>query len=68
MHRQEIDKLIAKVQERGLTLVPLKMYLKNGKVKVQIALVKGKKRFDKRETIKKRELNRSLGQQMRKRR
>lgn len=66
MHRHEIDKLVSKVQEKGLTIIPLKLYLKNGKVKVQIALVKGKKTHDKRESIKKRETNRSLAQLKRK--
>jgi SsrA-binding protein len=55
LHRHEIDKLIGKTREKGQTLVPTKMYLKNGRVKVEIALAKGKQNYDKRETIKKRE-------------
>ncbi len=55
LHRQEISKLIGKTEEKGLTLVPLKVYLKKGIVKVQIGLGKGKKLHDKRETIKRRE-------------
>jgi len=64
MHRQEIRKLIGQVEQKGLTLVPLKMYLKRGWVKVTIALVKGKKLHDKRESLKrkqeKRETERAL--------
>jgi len=55
LHRQEISKLIGKTEQKGLTLVPLKVYLKKGLVKVQIGLAKGKKLHDKRETIKRRE-------------
>ena len=58
MHRDEIRKLTGKVAERGLTLVPLQMYFKNGRVKVVIALVKGKQAHDKRETIRRREVDR----------
>lgn len=60
MHRQEINKLIGKVEEKGLTLVPLKMYLKNGLVKVAIGLAKGKKLHDKRETLKNRQVERDI--------
>jgi SsrA-binding protein len=58
LHRQEIRKLIGKTVERGMTLVPVRMYLKNGRVKVAISLAKGKKEHDKRETIKRRETDR----------
>jgi SsrA-binding protein len=58
MHRQEIRKLIGKTVEKGLTLVPTRMYFKNGKVKVAIALARGKQVHDKRETIKRRETER----------
>ena len=58
LHRHEILKLMGKVAERGLTLVPLRMYFKNGRVKVALALVKGKQAHDKRETIRKREVDR----------
>ena len=58
LNRIEIRKLIGKVKEKGLTLVPLRIYFKNGKVKVEIALAKGKKVYDKRETIAKRDFNR----------
>jgi SsrA-binding protein len=58
LHRQEIKKLIGKTVERGMTLVPTRMYFKNGRVKVAISLAKGKKAHDKRETIKRREADR----------
>jgi SsrA-binding protein len=58
LHRQEIRKLIGKTVERGLTLVPLRLYFKGGKVKVAISLAKGKQAHDKREAIKKREADR----------
>jgi SsrA-binding protein len=58
LHRGEIDKLAGKVQEKGLTLVPTKMYLKSGRVKVEIGVAKGKKLYDKRETEKRREADR----------
>jgi SsrA-binding protein len=58
LHRHEIQKLTGKVQEKGLTLVPLQMYFKNGRVKVALALVKGKQAHDKRDTIRKREVDR----------
>ena len=60
LHRQEIRKLIGKVEQEGLTLVPLKMYLKRGFVKITIALGKGKKLHDKRETIKQRQDKREM--------
>ena len=58
LHRQEIRKLIGKTVEKGMTLVPVRMYLKNGRIKVAISLAKGKKAHDKRETIKRRETER----------
>lgn len=58
LHRQEIRKLIGKTVERGMTLVPVRMYLKDGRVKMAISLAKGKKAHDKRETIKRREADR----------
>lgn len=60
LHRQEIKRLTGKLQEKGLTLIPLKMYLKNGKVKLLLGLGKGKARYDKRKTIQKRESDREL--------
>jgi SsrA-binding protein len=58
LHKQEIRKLIGKTVERGMTLVPTRMYFKNGRVKVEVSLAKGKKEYDKRETIKRREADR----------
>ena len=58
LHRDEIRKMVGKVAEKGLTLVPLELYFKNGRVKVQLALAKGKQAHDKRETIRRREVDR----------
>ena len=58
LHRREINKLIGKTVEKGLTLVPLRMYFKNGRAKVAVALARGKNSMDKRETIKRREADR----------
>jgi SsrA-binding protein len=58
LHAHEIRKLAGRVAEKGLTLVPLQMYFKNGRVKVRLALVKGKQVHDKRETIRRREIER----------
>jgi len=65
LHRQEIERLYGKVREKGLTIVPLKMYLVRGKVKVKIGLAKGKNVVDKRDTIKKRESDRDAQRAMR---
>jgi SsrA-binding protein len=54
LHRREIERMIGAVEQRGLTLVPLELYFKNGRAKVALALGKGKKQHDKRETIKRR--------------
>lgn len=58
LHRQEIRKLIGKTVERGMTLVPVRVYFKNNRIKVAISLAKGKQAHDKREAIKKRETDR----------
>ncbi len=58
LRKEEIRKLIGKTVEKGLTLVPLRLYFKNGKVKVALALAKGKQAHDKRETIRRREIER----------
>ena len=55
LHRSEINKLIGKVKEKGYTLVPLQVYFKEGKVKVEIGLARGKKLYDKRESIAKKD-------------
>lgn len=66
LHRIEINKLIGKIQAKGMTLVPLKMYLKNGRVKIELGLAVGKKSHDKRATIKEREINRDMKRVMKK--
>ena len=58
LHKKEINKLIGKINQEGLTLVPTKLYFLKGKVKVQIAIAKGKKLYDKRQVKKKRDWNR----------
>jgi SsrA-binding protein len=58
LHKHEINKLTGLVREKGLTLVPLQLYFKNGRLKTQLALVKGKQAHDKREAIRKREVDR----------
>jgi SsrA-binding protein len=60
LHKQEIKRLYSKVNEKGHTLVPLKLYFKGGKVKLSIALVKGKRQYDKRESIRRRDEKRDL--------
>ena len=60
LHKKEIRKLIGKVEQEGLTLVPLKMYMKRGLVKITIALGKGKKLHDKRESLKERQDKREM--------
>ena len=64
LHKSEILKLNDKIRIEGYTLVPLKMYFVKNKVKVLIGIAKGKKQFDKRETIKKRDMERELRQRM----
>jgi len=58
LHRSEIKSLIGKTQQKGLTLIPISLYLKNGKAKLEIALSRGKKIYDHRETLKKRDSKR----------
>lgn len=60
LHRKEIDKLWSNISQKGLTVVPLKLYFKNGKAKLEIGLAKGKKHYEKRESIKEREANREI--------
>jgi SsrA-binding protein len=67
LHAHEIRKLIGKTVERGMTMVPLRLYFKNGRVKVALALAKGKQAHDKREAIKKREVERETRAAIRKR-
>jgi SsrA-binding protein len=68
LHRDEIRKLIGKTVEKGMTLVPVRLYYKNGRVKVALSLAKGKKDYDKRETIKRREADRETRAAMKARR
>jgi len=65
MHRTEIVRLYSKIREKGLTIVPLKIYLVRGKIKVKIGLAKGKNVIDKRDTLKKREADRDSQRAMR---
>jgi len=60
LNKKEISRLSGKIQEKGLTLIPVKMYTKRSFVKLEFALGKGKKKYDKRESIKKREVDRQL--------
>ena len=64
-HRRQIDKLEAQIKEKGLTLVPTRMYFSEGRAKVEIALAKGKDRFDKREAIKERDSKRDMDRALR---
>ena len=68
LHRQEIRKLIGKTVEKGMTLVPVRLYFKGGKVKVAVSLAKGKQAHDKREAIKRREVDRETRAAMKERR
>ncbi|MDH7487538.1 MAG: SsrA-binding protein SmpB [Anaerolineae bacterium] len=60
LHRQEINRLIGKVQEKGWTMVPLRIYLKDGRAKVELALVRGKKQYDKRKAVAERDYDREM--------
>jgi len=64
LHRKEIGKLSAKIKERGLTLVPLKLYFTRGKAKIQLALAKGKTHGDKRDSLRKKEADRDIERAM----
>ncbi len=67
LHRGEIDKLLGKTREKGLTLIPTKMYLKNGRIKCELAVAKGKKLHDKRETEREKEMEAEARAGMRRR-
>ncbi len=60
LHRQELNKLIGKLQEKGWTLIPLRLYYKRGRAKLELGLGRGKQLHDKRETIKRRDIDREL--------
>jgi SsrA-binding protein len=64
LHRRELEKLRQQVVEKGLSIVPLRLYFKGSRVKAEIAVVRGKKQYDKRDTEKKRELDREAAQAM----
>ena len=65
LHKNQIRRLTGKLTEKGFTLIPLKLYFKGGRAKVELGLAKGKKAFDKREAIKKRETKRELARTLR---
>ncbi len=60
MHREEINELIGRVKQRGYTVIPLQLYLKHGRAKIELGLARGKREFDKRESIAKREAQRDI--------
>ncbi|HJO55353.1 MAG TPA: SsrA-binding protein SmpB, partial [Candidatus Scalindua sp.] len=60
LHKQEIKKLVSKIQLKGLSLVPLSIYLKKGKIKIELAVGRGKRLVDKRESLKKRAVDREI--------
>jgi len=60
LHKKEIRRLIGKVQEKGFTLIPLRLYFSDGRAKVELGLAKGKKLFDKRETLKRKTMERDM--------
>jgi len=68
LHRQEINRLIGRIQERGYTIIPLRMYLKRGRAKVEIGLARGKRKYDKRQAIAKRDAEREMRRQWKERR
>lgn len=65
LHKREIKKLYGKINEKGLSLIPLKIYFKSGKAKVLLALARGKRKYDKRNSIRRREEKRDLDRQRR---
>lgn len=65
LHKSEIRKLYAKTREQGFSLIPLRIYLKDGRAKVEIALAKGKRKYEKREDLKKHEARREIERAMR---
>ena len=65
-NKKEINKLIGKINRDGFSLIPTKMYFKKGKAKIEVAIAKGKKKYDKRQTIKNREWNRDKSRYVRK--
>jgi SsrA-binding protein len=68
LHRKEIDRLASSTQERGLTLVPLSLYFKDGKVKIELGVARGKRTYDKRQDLAKRDAAREVDRELRRRR
>jgi len=68
LHRKEIDRLARSTQERGLTLVPLSLYFKDGKAKIELGLARGKRTYDKRQDLAKRDAAREVDRELRRRR
>ncbi len=68
MHRREIDRLASSIHERGLTLVPLSLYFSGGKVKIELGLARGKRTYDKRQDLAKRDAAREVERELRRRR
>jgi SsrA-binding protein len=64
LHKKEIEKLWGSISQKGLTIVPLKIYFKNGKAKIEIGVAKGKRQYEKRESIKERESKREIERHM----
>jgi SsrA-binding protein len=60
LHKKELSSLIGKIKQKGLTLVPLRVYTKGSKVKLEFGIGRGKKKYEKRETIKRREIDRKI--------
>ena len=67
LHRREINRLVGKIQSKGLTLIPLRLYFSHNRVKVELGLCRGKKLYDKREAIQKRESDRELARALKQR-
>jgi SsrA-binding protein len=64
LHKWEIERLRGKAEQKGYTLIPLKLYFRNGKAKLEIGLVKGKRQYDKRETIKRKDIEREMQREL----
>jgi SsrA-binding protein len=64
LHKREIDKIVGKINTKGMTLVPISLYFKDNLIKVEVALCRGKQTFDKKETVKQRDLKRDVDRQL----
>jgi SsrA-binding protein len=67
LHKQEIRRLYGKVQEKGLALIPLRVYLKSGRAKVELGLARGKRKYEKREAIRRQDAKREIQRELRQR-